>query len=1063
MSDEDLRRELDYYKRQLDELAGQRISFEHHEWALHTQLRQRTQGLQLLSKLALSFGAHTDLASIFRVSVLAINASLQMDRSAIFVPDAQSGAYEPAYFAGVSEAHAQRLTTTAFAFSAQLIASSGWLLVDDSAEETPLSTQLRHEFGVETFICVPVMDGRQLLGIIFSGRVGGHSSRFRPLDSGDVDTFRAIAGIIQAVTQHTRLALLEQTERLKTEFFSDVAHEFRTPLTLTLGPLSQILAGKWGSVPEAVSERLRVVERNQERLLLLINQIMDLSRLEASAAELRAERIPDLNLLVRDCVAHFRSAAEARGLNLKLSLDPALSVMPVLADREKLERALVNLLSNALKFTDHGQIEVSACEREGWLELVVTDTGIGIADEDLPHVFDRFRRSVALDRRRSAGSGIGLALVKRIAELHRGQVIAESHGTGSRFTLRLPLVRASETLPEAERHEELRHISAPFLVARDSSPKAAGAGVDALNRQVEARFQPDRPIVLYVEDDADLREHVKNSLAENFNVFLAVDGVDGLEKARRYWPDAIISDQLMPRMSGVQFLAALREDPELRSIPVVFVTAQYGTEGRIESLDAGADDYLTKPFHDAELRSRVMNLIRAHRQQRELEQLNRRLRLQVGEQMAELARAGELERFLPRALVDSLLAAGERPRPQRRQATVLVTELTALAAFGERADEPAIAALINGYIGAVTTICAARGGVIDGFGAGRLSALFGTGQDDVAADAAWAAVRASFEIRQTMQQASADARRRGLAVEQPRGIAIASGACTFGTFGGDSLRAYTAMGRLTASAASLQSLVATGKIACDSATLSLLGSRVGARALENQGHEITSLTDDAEPALAAAPPAEWADPAPHERLFRREGEYWTVAYDERVFRLKSSKGTLYLAHLLARPHHEIHVMELARVSERDESGPRGMSAREAAELGLRATAGDAAVPLLDERAKLAYRARLLQLETQFEAAQSFGDTERARQVDAEKAELTRQLASAMGLGGRGRAASTPAERQRVNVTRTVSAVLRKIRRENAQLGRHLAASIHTGTFCSYAPEPGAPKGWLVSF
>lgn len=590
------------------------------------------------------------------------------------------------------------------------------------------------------------------------------------------------------------------------------------------------------------------------------------------------------------------------------------------------------------------------------------------------------------------------------------------------------------------------------------------ACIDQLNRAVEAAFDAGKPIVLYVEDDAELRDHVQSNLADVFNVFLACDGVDGLEKARRYWPDAIISDQVMPRMNGRDFLVALRDDAELRSIPFVFLTAQNGIEARIESLDAGADDYITQPFHEAELRARLTNLIRARRQERELAQLNRRLRLQVREQMTELARAGELEQFLPRPLVDGLrLAVGARPQPMRRQVTVLVTELSALAALSERLEEPAVAALVNECIRAISSICAAHGAVIDGLNGGRVSALFGAADGGDAAEAALSAVRAAFEIRSTNQEVNADARRRGLPVDQIRGIAIASGTCMIGTFGGETLRVYTAIGTATRSAARLHDAVPAGAIACDSSTRSLLGQRARTRELEGQCHEITSLTTDAESVPPEALPLQQPNTAARDRVFRREGEYWTIVHNDRVFRLKTSKGVLYLGHLLARPHVEIHVMDLVQATEREEPSQRTVSFSEAAELDLRTTAGDSAVPALDGRAKRAYRERLRELEEQLERARNFGDTEHARRAEEEKAELARELAAAMGLGGRDRAASAPAERFRVNVTRSVKAVLQKIMQENAELGRHLAASIHTGTFCCYAPDPGLPDGWHVSF
>ncbi|CAN5732834.1 hypothetical protein BH11MYX4_BH11MYX4_01650 [soil metagenome] len=1063
MGEDELRRELAYYKRHLDELAAQRISIEHHQWTLQMQVRQKKQGFQLLSRLARSLGDQIEPDSMFRIAVLAINSALDMDRTVIFVPGAQPTHFVAAHVAGLSEEEAARLGETTFEIPAEITAAVEPILIDGTSAETPSIARLREVLALESFVCASVFADHEPIGIILSGRLTGHATLFRALDHGDLDTFRAISGILQAVTQHTRLARLEQTERLKAEFYADVAHEFRTPLTLTLGPLAQILAGKWGGVPEPVRDRLQVVERNQGRLLGLINEILDIARLEAGAAELRTETIADVNELVAECVAHFRPAAEARGLELGASLDPRLDRRPLLADREKLERALFNLLSNALKFTDRGRIDLATRDDGNTLTVVIADTGRGIDEEDLPHVFDRFRRATGPAQRDAHGSGIGLALVKQMAELHQGEVTVTSRkGQGARFTLRIPLW---EGVPGSDPARSPRSSAeAPLDVSLGGGERAADGDVEPSNLRAEARFDPAKPIVLYVEDDTDLRAYVRDTLADAYNLFLAVDGEDGLRCARRYRPDAIVTDQMMPRLDGQGFLLALREDPELRATPVVFLTAQYGMEGRVESLDAGADDYLSKPFHEAELRARIRNLIRARVHERELAELNRRLHMQVREQMAALADAGELEQFLPRAVVAKLRRApdGARALPVRRPVVVLVTELTALAAFGDRLDEPVVAVIVNDYLGAISTICAAHGGVVDGLAGGRVSVLFGAIDGVAPVAAAWAAVETAAELREKMLQLNADARRRGLAHDGRRGIGIASGTCVFGAFGNDTLRAYTAIGEASQIAARLQSGATPGTIVCDEATRALLGERVRSRP-HGERHELVTILPPASAAPAGVPPTLPTEHVPvADRRFRREGEYWTIRYNGRVFRLRSSKGIDYLSHLLGRPHVDMHVLELINASSSShDPDRRALSAHEAAALGLSAVEGNAAAPILDQRAKREYRERLDELEEQLRTATSLGNADRASRVELEKTALARELATALGLGGRDRKPSATAERFRINVTRAIKAVLIKITAASPDLGRHLAASIRTGMFCTYAPQPGLPDNWIV--
>lgn len=602
---------------------------------------------------------------------------------------------------------------------------------------------------------------------------------------------------------------------------------------------------------------------------------------------------------------------------------------------------------------------------------------------------------------------------------------------------------------------------------------AAAPTIDEMNQQVEAAFDATKPTVLYVECDPDLRLQVRDIFGERYNLFLASDGADGLRKARHYGADAIVIDQMLPRINGREFLLALRDDTNLRSIPVVFLAAQYGVEGRVESLEAGADDCIDRPFLNAELQARVSNLIRARRQERELGELNRRLRCQVRNQLAELARVGEAEQFVQRPVLEALRRSGRAGiAPVRRPVTVLVTELATLAALAERFDEPTLATMADEHFGAVCGICTARGGTIDGLSGASISALFVATEDCSAEQAAWSALQAAFEIRQKMLELAAAARRRGIAEDQLRGIGIASGSCLIGAFGGETLRSYTAIGQAVRNAAELHAVAAHGAIACDHATRSMLASQICASVLDGpherrgvpgQRYEVTALACEVEPTISMRPTPRTLAAASGGRVFRREGDYWTIAYDEIVLRIRHSKGTGYLGQLLARPQVEIHVCELVQVVERDEPAPRAMSSHEATYLGLRAGVAETAIPRLDPRAKRAYRERLDDLADQLEEARSFGDRERAARAESERTLLARELAAAVGLRGRDRLATATVERFRINVTRSLKALLHKFRQESSELGRHLGASIRTGTFCSYSPSPGAAEVWNVSF
>jgi signal transduction histidine kinase/DNA-binding response OmpR family regulator len=1056
MSDQDLTRELAYYKRQLDELAAARVSTEHRQWVLQAQLRQRTQGFALLSRLAQAVGGQTDLGVMLRVSALEINGMLGMDRTCILVPAPHGeapGTFVPAYFAGLSEAEAEALSQRRVALPG-LATSRDLLLAWQASERTPLCDALRGLFALSTFVCVPVQGQDAPLAVIVSGRLVESAVYSPALDEGDADTFRAIAGVLAAAVQNVRLGMLEQSQRLKSEFFANASHELRTPLTIALGPLSQVLSGRWGKLPEPVRERLEVVERNQKRLLSHVNEILELARLNAGAAELSVAPIGCFNALVEECAQHFRAAAELRGIELGFDLDPALEGLPLLADKPKLERVLFNLLSNALKFTDGGRVDVTTRRAGGLLELVVTDTGIGLSPDELPGLFQRFARIESKGAAPRAGTGIGLSLVKEIAALHGGSVTVESaRGRGSRFAVTLPLHRAEhgaapQPAPSSARGSDVGRALAPL---RDD--------VAEHNRTAEAEFDAMKPVALCIDDDADLRAYLRDVLAADYNVFVAADGADGLTRARRYLPDVIVCDQIMPRMSGLDLLRALHAEPELATIPFIFLTAHRERDSRIDRLIEGADDYLTKPFDEFELRARALNLVRSRARERELGRANRRLELRVREQMAELVNSGEIKRFLPRAVLDTLSRGALEPgrTADERHVTVLVVEVSGWAAGGVQLAR--LGSTLDEYLGSAAAIAATHGGTIDSLAGGRVSIVFGAPEASRPEQSAWAAVQAAFELHRKLLELGAAARRRGLPSAFKSRAAIAAGSCLVGALGGDTLRAYTAVGAAVDEAFALLGLASPGGIAASRELAQLLGNKVRTSPLrarsagfESPGVELFDLLEPV-PSERPLPLTISSTPPPPSsgRMLRREGDYWTIAYGGALFRLRDAKGLEYLARLLERPGSELHVLDLV-------SWP---SASDGSEASLSVVSDSDAGPVLDGAAKSAYRTRLRELDEELAEATRAGDAQRAARAQEEIHALASQLAQAVGLGGRDRRAASASERARINVTRALKAVVDKVASSHPDLARHLRAALKTGVFCSYSPQPGVPDAWTV--
>jgi CheY-like chemotaxis protein len=312
-------------------------------------------------------------------------------------------------------------------------------------------------------------------------------------------------------------------------------------------------------------------------------------------------------------VAQFKDLADRRGLELTTTLDPRLAAPDVelYADLEKLDRVLFNLLSNAHKFVRSGSIEVATELTPTALRLRVTDTGIGIREDQLPHVFDRFRQADGSASREYAGTGLGLALVAEIAKLHGGNVQAFSrYGHGSTFIVELPLGRAHlDPACIIEGAPLARQPGAGTVLELNEGADGMGDDTEALNAEMLAQGPSRRATILYVDDNRDLRQYIRDLLAPTYRVLLAVDGADGLAKARAHKPDLVLSDLMMPRMTGTDFCAALRKDVELAATPFVLLTARSTIESKVEGLEDGADDYLSKPFSPAELLARVKNLI----------------------------------------------------------------------------------------------------------------------------------------------------------------------------------------------------------------------------------------------------------------------------------------------------------------------------------------------------------------------------------------------------------------------------------------------------------------------
>ncbi|MFH9656702.1 SpoIIE family protein phosphatase [Streptomyces sp. NPDC017248] len=444
-------------------------------------------------------------------------------------------------------------------------------------------------------------------------------NRYRPLDAGYRGFVELVAGHIAAgvssarsyQAQQRRAEELAELDRAKTTFFSNISHEFRTPLTLIMGPVEELRTQFDGGDPR-VRDELEAIHRNSLRLGKLVNSLLDFSRIEAGRMRARYEPV-DLAAVTAELASVFRSAVDKAGLGFEVDC-PALEE-PVHIDRGMWEKVVLNLLSNALKFTFEGSIRVSVRAEDGRAVVTVADTGIGVPAEEMPRLFERFHRIETARSRSNEGSGIGLALVRELVGLHGGTITADSTlGRGTRFTVRLPF--GTEHLP-ADALAPAASTAAPSATAEPyvlealrwlpADTSGAGTPVAPVASDTAYTSGPAVPArVLIADDNADMREYLTRILrGAGYHVEAVTDGHEALWAVRADAPDLMVSDVMMPRLDGLSLVRELRADPRTAAVPVLLLSARAGQEASIEGLQAGADDYLVKPFAAAELLARV--------------------------------------------------------------------------------------------------------------------------------------------------------------------------------------------------------------------------------------------------------------------------------------------------------------------------------------------------------------------------------------------------------------------------------------------------------------------------
>jgi signal transduction histidine kinase/response regulator RpfG family c-di-GMP phosphodiesterase len=683
----------------------------------------------------------------------------------------------------------------------QLMVSKEPVAIEDLNEHPELNvTELQVRSPARALLVVPLLSDGKIIGSISLRQ----NRSIRRWNISDIDLAQIVATQAALAVQQSRLyqttrqqaERLLEADRLKTEFFQNISHEFRTPLTLTIGPLESACRRK----EDLPYQQAVIALRNSRRLLRLVNQLLDLQRLDAGRMQ-PSFRPCDLVGFCYSTAESFRAYCEKKGLHLITQLQEC----PLLyLDLERFDKVIYNLLSNAVKFTpEGGKITLKVESAGAHCLLQVKDTGIGIRTEQIPYLFERFRQAEGSASRSYEGSGLGLALVKELVELHGGKISVESvYGEGTTFTVWLHF--GSTHLPP----DQVLEIPAEFHSSK-AAVELADVEADLSENDAENyNFEALEPIssekvvgtVLVVDDNPDLRFYVSAILRDSgFAVLVARHGEEGFAVAKKRRPNLIVTDLMMPLISGLDLIRMIREDEELQGTPVILLTAKADEDTRIEGVERGADAYLSKPFNDRELLAEVRNLLALKQNERRVQELNSYLTESV------------LRRFLPPSMVKAA-AAGDLAldlRPEPRLITILFSDIVGFTQMSNTLRSRRIAELLNEYLAAMTKAIFDSGGTVDKFVGDAVMALFGAPEELTPNEQVRRAIAAARQMLLSLQELNKRWLEQGIVGEN--GVpalrfrcGIHQGTAVVGMFGGPDRSDYTAIGPSVNIAARLQ-------------------------------------------------------------------------------------------------------------------------------------------------------------------------------------------------------------------------------------------------------------------
>ena len=616
--------------------------------------------------------------------------------------------------------------------------------------------------------------------------------------------------ILHVINEQTNK--LMEMDQIKNRFFANISHEFRTPLALTIGPLEDALNNEYGPLNETLKKQLAVMLRNSRRLLRLINQLLDISKIEAGEMKLNLEQ-HNLSTYLENLYQSYIPYAERKKIDLISDISD--KDITALFDQEKMEKVINNLLSNAIKFTpESGRVKLSLNKLDNketpCIRISIKDTGPGMSQESISKVFDRFYQVDGTSTREHEGTGIGLSLVKELVELHQGNVTVNSElGFGCEFNVILPL--KTDTLVSDK--SLANSLEASSTVIEMASIESAPDFIIKSDNNKTDQTQVIKT-VLVVDDNKDIRNYVSNCLSPFYNVIQAEDGKKGLEQVNTFTPDLIVSDIMMPEMDGYEFCKELKNNSEFKHIPFIFLTAKASDDMLVEGLEKGADDYLAKPFNSKELLARVRNLITLKEQEKDLKHLNASLEQKLEQQLEELIKTKRLSSYFSAQLLQRILSNenNEELVTERRNITIFFCDLCNFTEMTDTLEVEKASLLLNEYLSEMTSLIEKHGATIIQIIGDAIMVFFGAPDDMDNKLQAMKAVELGIDMQRKISELSSKWLQDGMDYQLKSRIGIHQDYVTVGNFGSQNLMEYTAVGRGVNLASRLENSCTPGNI-----------------------------------------------------------------------------------------------------------------------------------------------------------------------------------------------------------------------------------------------------------